>query len=224
MFTGTAGALAATGAIIIVVAVAAQQRAPQPALAVDAVAPAAVRVTVPALEPEPDPVATSDQVVGPVLASSTPVAIDIPAIEVHSELQRVGMTADRRVEVPAPGPLYDVAAWYEHSATPGALGPAVILGHVDSATSGPSVFFELGELQRGDEVTVTRADGTVAAFRVDEVRRYPKTEFPTQLVYGATDHAALRLITCGGVFDEAAGSYRDNVIVFASLVGSRDAV
>jgi hypothetical protein len=40
---------------------------------------------------------------------------------------------------------------------------------------------------------------------------------PTKLVYGNTDHAALRLITCGGPFDSA-GHYRDNVVVLASLV------
>ncbi len=55
-------------------------------------------------------------------------------------------------------------------------------------------------------------------FEVTGVRRYPKDRFPTQLVYGNTDHAALRLITCGGSFDYSTGHYRDNVVVFASLV------
>ena len=50
------------------------------------------------------------------------------------------------------------------------------------------------------------------------VRRYPKDHFPTQLVYGNTDHAALRLITCGGSFDFSTGHYLDNVVVFATLV------
>jgi sortase (surface protein transpeptidase) len=94
------------------------------------------------------------------------------------------------------------------------------LGHVDSAAQGPSVFFNLGDLRPGDEVLVTRADGLVAVFSVDGVRRYPKDHFPTLLVYGNTDHAALRLITCGGSFDYATGHYVDNIVVFASLVGS----
>ncbi len=41
---------------------------------------------------------------------------------------------------------------------------------------------------------------------------------PTQLVYGNTNHAALRLITCGGSFDFSTGHYVDNVVVFATLV------
>ena len=81
------------------------------------------------------------------------------------------------------------------------------------------MFFDLGRLQPGDEVLVTRADGLVAVFRVDEVARYLKEEFPTLLVYGETPNATLRLITCGGEFDRDTGHYLDNIIVFATLTG-----
>lgn len=80
------------------------------------------------------------------------------------------------------------------------------------------MFFELGDLEPGDSVMVTRADGMIAEFEVEGVRSYPKVEFPTQLVYGDIDHAGLRLITCGGPFDRELGHYDDNVIVFGSLV------
>ena len=49
------------------------------------------------------------------------------------------------MEVPA-GALFDVAGWYRYSVTPGSIGPAVILGHVDSGNYGSSVFFKLGDL------------------------------------------------------------------------------
>jgi hypothetical protein len=81
------------------------------------------------------------------------------------------------------------------------------------------VFYKLGDLEPRDRLLVTRADGQVAVFRVDEVGRYPKDDFPTALVYGETDYAALRLITCGGVFDRGTGQYLDNIVVFATLVG-----
>ena len=159
-----------------------------------------------------------DEPADPVtLARSKPMSLDIPAIDVHSPVREVGRTADGALETPAPGPLYDDAAWYRHSPTPGSLGPAVLLGHVDSAANGPSVFFRLGELRRGDRVSVTRADGSVAVFVIDEVQRYPKDDFPTKTVYGDIDHAGLRIITCGGAFDDAAGHYLDNIVVFASL-------
>jgi hypothetical protein len=96
------------------------------------------------------------------------------------------------------------------------LGPAVIVGHVDSAANGPSVFWRLGSLHPRDLVRIRRSDGSVAVFAVDDVHRFRKTQFPTHLVYGNTNNAALRLITCGGPIE--GGHYRDNIVVRASLV------
>ncbi|MEX2621736.1 MAG: class F sortase [Egibacteraceae bacterium] len=158
---------------------------------------------------------------GSALPPSFPVSIDIPAIGVRSPLQRVGLTDENIMQVPAPGPHYNEAAWYKHSVGPGSPGPAIIVGHVDSAAQGPSVFFDLADLRPGDDILVARADGLTARFRVDTVGRYAKADFPTSLVYGHTDRAELRLITCGGAFDGAAGHYLDNVVVFATLVGHR---
>jgi hypothetical protein len=66
-------------------------------------------------------------------------------------------------------------------------------------------------------VEVVQAGGSRASFTVDRVERYPKRRFPTDDVYYPTLTPRLRLVTCGGEFDRAAGSYRDNVIAFASL-------
>jgi sortase (surface protein transpeptidase) len=154
-----------------------------------------------------------------VLPRSKPVSLEIPSIGVDSTVQHLGQEADGTLETPAAGPLYDEAAWYRYSPAPGSLGPAILLGHVDSAANGPSVFFRLGELRAGDLVSVGRADGSTAVFVVDEVRRYAKDDFPTHLVYDDIDHAGLRIVTCGGAFDASAGHYMDNVVVFASLRG-----
>ena len=161
------------------------------------------------------------EVQGPKLRRARPLALDIPAIAVHSRLLQLGLTPSGSLAVPPPGPHYNQAAWFTGSPTPGQIGPAVIEGHVDSADQGSSVFFKLGALRPGDAVMVQRADHTTAVFRVNAVRRYPKDRFPTALVYGNTDHAALRLITCGGTFDRMSGHYRDNIVVFAHLTGVR---
>lgn len=158
----------------------------------------------------------ANRVVGPVLRPSTPVALSIPAIGVRSAVRRLGQAADGSIEVPAPGPHYDQVGWYRFSPTPGSLGPAVIVGHVDSAANGPSVFWRLGSLHPRDLVRIRRSDGSVAVFAVDDVHRFRKTQFPTHLVYGNTTNAALRLITCGGPIE--GGHYRDNIVVRASLV------
>lgn len=154
------------------------------------------------------------------LSTSKPATIAIPAIGVRSVVRNVGQAANGSLEVPS-GAEYNDAAWYRHSPTPGSLGPAVVLGHVDSASQGPSVFFRLGELRQGHRVRIARADGSVAIFVVDAVHRYAKKDFPTKLVYSDIDHAGLRIVTCGGAFDDAAGSYLDNIVVFASLVDSK---
>ena len=61
--------------------------------------------------------------------------------------------------------------------SPGALGPAVVAGHV-TWNQAPAVFFRLAELRPGDVVQVTRTDGVVAVFEVTRVERYPQVRVP----------------------------------------------
>ena len=219
VITATAVLLALAGAACIGVAVSSQQPPPAPALTTARAArtPAAPSTTTPTTAVP----SAAPTVLGPVMTASKPVRLDIPAIGVKTPLLSLGQTATGAMEVPAPGPHYDEAGWYRYSPTPGTVGPAVITGHVDSSAHGPSVFFRLGDLRPRDRVNVTRADGSVAVFAVDEVRRFTKTSFPSALVYGNTNHAALRLVTCGGPFDRASGHYRDNIVVLASLILAR---
>ena len=142
-----------------------------------------------------------------------PVRLQIPAIAVSTPLVRLGRLPDGSIEVPHD---WNTAGWYDRGPRPGQPGPAVILGHVDSKT-GPAVFFRLRALRPRDVVRVGLADGRILVFRVQRVERYPKDKFPTEAVYLPTLNRELRLITCGGEFDYAAGSYRDNIVVYATL-------
>ncbi|TFC44716.1 MULTISPECIES: class F sortase [Cryobacterium] len=156
------------------------------------------------------------------MTASEPTQINIPAIEVDSVLMQLGLNPDGTVQTPSLDEA-SPAGWYTGSPTPGAIGPSVILGHVDSRVQGRAVFYRLGDMRPGDEILVTRADATVAVFVVDGVEEYSKDEFPQFTVYGNTDHAGLRLITCGGEFNETTRTYPDNVVVYASLVSSHAA-
>jgi sortase (surface protein transpeptidase) len=111
------------------------------------------------------------------------------------------------------------AGWFTLGPTPGALGPAVIAGHV-TWNQVPAVFFRLTELRPGDLVQVARADGRVAVFEVTRIDRYQRSRFPTGQVFGPVDHAGLRLITCGGDYDSGTHRYSDNVVVYARLTDS----
>ena len=149
-----------------------------------------------------------------LMAASVPVRVQIPSIGVDSPLIDLGLQDDGTMQVPAEG---FPAGWFTGAPTPGEQGPAVLAGHVDWGGS-PGVFWSLRDVAAGDEITVSRADGSTAVFRVTEVGQYSKDAFPTAAVYADLDHAGLRVITCGGEFDHAAHSYRDNTVVFADLV------
>lgn len=181
-------------------------------------APATTTTTTPAASPA----TTTTAVKGPVIPRSEPVSITIPAIGVQSKLLYLGLNPDGTIQTPPldGSPQTNEAAWYKYSPTPGQVGPSIIEGHIDSAAQGPSVFFHLGAMKPGEKVYVTLEDGTVAVFEVTGVRQYPKARFPTATVYGNTDYAALRLLTCGGRFDYQTHHYLSNTVVFASLVSS----
>lgn len=108
----------------------------------------------------------------------------------------------------------DHVGWLVGGPEPGEPGTAVVAGHYDSRT-GPAVFYRLDELVPGDEVVVGGEQGMVV-FVVDRVESHPKNQLPPD-VYAPTPGASLRLMTCGGEFDQETRHYRDNVIVWASL-------
>jgi hypothetical protein len=197
---GIAGvALILGGTIAVSVALLTQQHAPQPSAAAAGAIGSARH--------------------GPWLRRSAPESLAIPSIDVYASLLHLGLTTDGSVQVPSLYTQAEEAAWYKYSVTPGQIGTSVIEGHVDTY-QGPAVFFRLGALRPGDLVDVNLADGTTAVFRVTGVRSYLKSRFPAGTIFGTTDYAALRLITCGGAFDYATGHYLSSTVVFASLVSS----
>jgi hypothetical protein len=186
--------------------------APRPSqLATAAPGPA----TAPAVRPSaPSPGAPRS--LGQAAPPSRPVRLDIPALGVEGHVIPLGLDADGALEVPRDA---DHVGWWSGGARPGAPGPAVFVGHVDDL-DGPAVFHGVPRLTEGDVVVVHDAAGTAHTFAVHAVEQHSKGSFPTQRVYGPTATPELRLITCGGRFDEDERSYEDNVIAFARLVPS----
>jgi sortase (surface protein transpeptidase) len=148
------------------------------------------------------------------MTPAAPTRLRIPDIYVDTNFVDLGLQENGEIEVPEG---YQEVGWYTYGPTPGELGPAVILGHVDSY-KGPGVFLTLGQLQPGDYIYVDREDGTTATFRVTELARYDRDEFPKEKVYGDIDHAGLRLITCSGTFNKDAQEYNRVLVVYATLV------
>lgn len=156
-----------------------------------------------------DPVAAPLPSAAPAGRATT---LDVPRLGIRrSALVDLGLD-DTGVLVPPASTA--VAGWLTGSAVPGAVGPTVIAGHVDSYT-GPGIFFRLDTLRPGDLVSVGRSDGVTVRYRVTDVAVIPKNAFPTDRVYGPTPGPELRLITCGGAFDHRARRYLRNVVVSA---------
>ncbi|MEV0782961.1 class F sortase [Streptomyces sp. NPDC050423] len=149
------------------------------------------------------------------MPASEPVRVRIPSAGVDTgPVLSLGLAADGTVEVPTVAQA-DRIGWYTKGVTPGERGPAVLIGHFDTA-EGPAVLKNVSKIRVGDRITVTRADGSDAVFAVRRLQQVGKGAFPTDDVYGDTAGPELRLITCGG---ELRGGHRpDNIIAFADLV------
>jgi hypothetical protein len=148
-----------------------------------------------------------------VVGRSVPIRLRISVLGLSARIVSLGLNRDGTVQVPS---TVTVTGWYRLGPAPGQSGSAVILGHVDSYR-GPGVFFRLRELVPGDLVSVTLANRHVEKFEVNSVHEYSKKSFPDALVYGSHGRSELQLVTCGGVFNSATGSYESNIVVFSTL-------
>lgn len=151
-------------------------------------------------------------------ANSAPVSLDIPAIKVHANVIPLGLNRNGTLAVP-PLSKPAVTSWYDQGPAPGQAGAAAILGHVDATGVGPAVFYNLGNLRPGAKIYVRLRDGQTIMFETYSVALYSKQRFPTAKVFGYTSWPTLRLITCGGEFDQSTRHYAGNVVAFASYVG-----
>jgi len=169
------------------------------------VVPAALAATAPATATA---VAASDP--GNV---APPARIRLPSLGVDTAVVAVGV--DARGEMAVPEDVKETG-WYRFGPAPGsATGSSVVSGHVDDKLQGRGAFYRLVDLAVGDPVVVTTAAGADLAFRVSAVRRIPKSTLPVDELFARDGPPHLTLVTCGGAFDRALGSYRDNVVVTA---------
>ena len=134
-------------------------------------------------------------------ARSAPVHLTIPKINLDTTfVEPLGLNSDKTVSVPN---SFEQVGWYKGGASPGEIGPAI--------------FYSLGRLEKGDEVEVTREDGSIAVFVVTDKERVSQDNFPTEKVYGAMNYAGLRLVTCTGIYNRGTLKYSHNLIVYAEL-------
>ncbi len=147
--------------------------------------------------------------------STIPVRLRIPTLSVDAEVQQVGLTKSRAMGIPT---NFTDAAWYKYGPVPGAIGNAVIDGHLDNAIALPGVFKHLGELKPGDDIAVTDASGQVHHFTVTRMESLPYNATSTAEIFGPSTSANLILITCGGKWNQSIKEYSTRLIVYSTFV------
>jgi hypothetical protein len=161
----------------------------------------------------------------PATGPIVPAGLSIPAIGVDTVVEQRGtVTYDN----PFTGQAvtgYDVpdslgtAAWWSDGPQPGSGQMAVVLGHQQSG--GQAVFNRLHELHAGDRVLLRDGGGAVLTLEVlgEPLTGLDKaTSALSDALNGHPADADVALVTCGGEFDDAAGTSTMNTVVFATVV------
>jgi LPXTG-site transpeptidase (sortase) family protein len=141
-----------------------------------------------------------------------PTAIDIPRIGVATDVVAVREEDDGAMAAPTDP---DTVGWFESGVGVGTPGNVLLDGHVDWGGR-LRVFGRLKELQPGDAVRVTDADGNVFTYSVSWRRFYDADTAPLDEIFGQTGDPELTLITCGGEFDASSRMYVGRWVVRAA--------
>lgn len=144
----------------------------------------------------------------------------IPAIAVDAPVAVKGL--DTQGVMQAPDDPFHVV-WYGFSARPGAGGNAVLAGHVDDASVGPAVFWNLANLKPEDVIEIQLEDGTNYRYRVTAKDIFDEATAPLDRIVGPTPGDSVTLITCAGNFNRATGRYDQRLVVRGELFANGDA-
>ena len=157
---------------------------------------------------------------------SQPIRLQVPNLGIDATILPVG--EDRYGAMQAPGaghpasdPIWGQAFWWKLGVQPGQPGNAVLAGHVDRNDGSRAVFWNLRDIQQGDQIIITEQASQKYIFQVVSVEAVDNpTGGPNdpviQRIFGPATTAHLNLITCGG--DWIGTEYNQRLVVFSTLV------
>lgn len=164
-------------------------------------------------EPGPDR-GSADAATGPgdVVTPAPPTSVVIARLGVRMAIRAVGVARDGQMALPV-NPAE--AGWYRYGPRPGdRAGAAVLAAHIDAPGYGIGPLARLGQLRRGDIITV-ESRAVSRRYVVSSTRNLDKSSLDLRSVFARTGPPRLHLITCGGDFDAKARHYEQNVVVLA---------
>ncbi|MBI3984322.1 MAG: class F sortase [Candidatus Levybacteria bacterium] len=145
---------------------------------------------------------------------SIPQTLIIKSLSVNAVVEQVGMDSEGKMDIPS---QVQNVAWYNLGYKPGAKGPAVFAGHLDTKTGDPAVFYNIANLNSGDTISVIDENGKKLTFEVERVASYEYNKFPLQEVFADASAKRLNLITCGGDWDKLSKNYSNRTVVYSVL-------
>ena len=187
--------------------------------------PAVAAVTAPdegpatSWHPRPRPPATSVAAERAEPADAEiPIRVLVGSVDLRMPVMPKGVSKDGQMALPrSPASI----GWYRFGSSPGEAGSTVLAGHVDTARFGIGPLARLRDVDTGARVTVLLADGSRVRYRTVSVRSVGKQSRALASVFDRDGRSRLRIVTCGGEFDPAAGGYQDNVVLTAVPVSRR---
>ena len=144
----------------------------------------------------------------------TPIAIKADKAAIDSQIESAEIISGKMAEPTGPY----VVAWYKDTGKLGQITNIVFAGHLDYYAVGEAVFYHLGDLDAGDNITITGDDNDLYGYAVDWVKTFTQSELDSETVkslVGPTDTEVITLMTCSGDFDFDAGIYHDRLVVRA---------
>lgn len=154
----------------------------------------------------------------PFAARGAPARLEIPAIEVAVDLERLRPDGEDRIAAPK---AWENAGWYEAGFFPGEPGSAIVTGHLDTDRGTPAVFWRLKDVKRGDRVSVVYANGDRFDFEVEDKKLVDADTVAGDVyarLFDDGDEPRLSLITCDGAWDAGRATYAKRLIIFTRLV------
>ncbi len=159
-------------------------------------------------------------VLPPVVLAATPTTpkitdahLKIPKIGVDATILDMGVTPDGAMAVP--NNTIDVG-WFSFGTRPGEIGSAVIGAH-NRLHSKPGIFARLGELKKGDIVSVVDVHGVSISFVVRDIHTYDAQDTNTGIFESASG-VHLNLITCTGAWDSKTKTHTKRLVIFTDMI------
>lgn len=143
----------------------------------------------------------------------TPTKLSIPSLGVRANVEPVGVRADGAMGIPED---YMNVSWYALGGKPGGEGSVVFAGHVNNSLTKAGIFAHLSQIDLGDYITVSGAEGKAVVYKVTDIAEYPADEAPAAEIFKTDGSPKLVLITCEGDWVPEERTFDKRLVVTAT--------